>query len=53
MSCSILIAIDTFNECLGIYPGDTVSRIYLERCLRFKENPSDANWNGVIALNKK
>lgn len=42
-----------FSECLDIYPGDVVSRMYMDRCLNYKENSPPASWNGSLILEQK
>ncbi|MEZ4528582.1 MAG: CHASE2 domain-containing protein [Desulfobacterales bacterium] len=46
-------AIDDFENALKLRPDDAPSRIMLERCREFKENPPDANWGGVYAAKSK
>lgn len=40
-------AIVAFKECLSIYPQDTVSVVFINRCEEFQLNPPSENWNGV------
>jgi adenylate cyclase len=37
-----------FNTVLGIASGDKPSKIYVERCEYFMQNPPAANWDGVF-----
>lgn len=39
-----------FEECLQICPEDVVSRIYIDRCVRYIESPPSEDWNGVVQL---
>ena len=42
-----------FEQCLEIYPQDIVSQKYLERCLKFKQEPPPENWDGASRLDEK
>ena len=46
-------ALKLFNKCLKVYPGDTVSKIYVERCTQFKNDPPPLGWDGVSRLKQK
>ena len=48
-----LSAKDLFEECLMIIPADGPSRVYIERCALFLENPPDDDWDGVFTLTDK
>jgi adenylate cyclase len=37
-----------FNAALDVAPGDSPSRIYMERCAYFMQNPPAADWDGVF-----
>lgn len=45
--------IQAFEECLKIYPEDTVAQIYAQRCLNFKTNPPPSDWNHVTKMTEK
>ncbi|WP_127717249.1 adenylate/guanylate cyclase domain-containing protein [Halobacteriovorax sp. HLS] len=55
------MAIDYFNQTLDLelrrFPllkeKKNPSKIYLERCTQFKENPPPADWDGVFTLTQK
>lgn len=40
------------RECLRLVKEDGPSRFYLELCAKYRENPPDENWQGIIALEK-
>ncbi|HEU4718584.1 MAG TPA: adenylate/guanylate cyclase domain-containing protein [Bacteroidia bacterium] len=42
-----------FEKCLALFPGDTVSRIYLDRCTKFLETGVDENVSGITSLDSK
>lgn len=46
-------AITLFNQCLKIYPKDTLAPIFIERCKRFEEDPPPANWRGIWRFSEK
>jgi len=46
-------SIQLFEKCLEVYPGDSVSKMYLERCIQFQNNPPPLGWNGVSRLLSK
>jgi adenylate cyclase len=41
-------AIKHFENCLSIYPQDTVAPVFIERCQHFKTAPPKPDWNGVM-----
>ena len=41
-------ALGLFKECLEAFPTDTISRMYADRCLRYKSDPPDESWNGAL-----
>jgi adenylate cyclase len=45
-------AIFHFNQCLEIYPEDTVAHIFINRCQTFKSNPP-AVWDGIWGFQAK
>ena len=45
--------IDAFNKALGIVPDDGPSKVYIDRCLAFKENPPPDDWDGVFTMTTK
>ncbi len=46
-------AIAGVSESVEMHSKDGPSRFYLERCEKFKENPPDNVWNGVVRLDTK
>lgn len=40
-------AISHFEDCLKIYPNDTIAPIFVERCKYFKLHPPRDDWNGI------
>lgn len=41
-----------FNQCLEVYPDDTVAITYIKRCQQFKAYPKP-DWNGVWHFSEK
>lgn len=46
-------AIEKFYECTKMYGKDGPSAYYAKLCKKYKENPPEEMWNGLISLNKK
>jgi two-component system sensor histidine kinase ChiS len=46
-------AILEMQKSLDIFPEDRAAKLYIERCLYFKENPPSGEWSGVIQLEQK
>jgi len=46
-------AIDFFEFCLNIYPEDYPSKLYRKRCIEFKYNEPEPNWDGVFTMTTK
>jgi len=46
-------AIDAFNECLRLNPGDRLSNMYVERCTLLKTEPPEGEWDGVWRMKSK
>ena len=46
-------AIHAFNEVLSLQPSDAPSRMYIERCGYWRDNPPAPNWDGVWVLTEK
>lgn len=42
-----------FQKCLEIYPEDGPSKIFLERCDIFIQNPPPDDWDGVFVMTSK
>ncbi len=42
-----------FKKSLEIVPGDGPSRIYIERCDAFIQNPPPPDWDGVFVMTTK
>ncbi len=41
-------SIEEFERLLLINPDDIPSRVFIDRCFEFLNNPPDENWNGVF-----
>lgn len=41
-------SIEEFERVLLINPDDVPSRVFIDRCFEFLNNPPDENWNGVF-----
>ncbi len=46
-------SIQCFQQCLHIFPDDSVSQMYLKRALHYKTNPPADDWNGAVILGQK
>ena len=46
-------AIESFEEVLKLVPDDAPSKVYIERCKHFKQEPPEANWDGRFILKTK
>lgn len=46
-------AIALFQDALALNPEDQPSRIYLQRCESFKQNPPPRDWNGTLVMSSK
>jgi adenylate cyclase len=46
-------AIDLFNQAINVYGKDGPSLFYLKEVQRYRDNPLDAKWNGIVCLNNK
>lgn len=46
-------AIQHFQKALHFVPDDGPSKLYLERCREFSQNPPGANWDGVYVMQTK
>ncbi len=46
-------AIDGFAEASILNPSDQLPRMYVDRCMHFKENPPPEEWNGVWVMKTK
>jgi len=42
-----MMRLSFFSECIRIYPGDTVSKLFIKRCEHFKLNPPPTDWMGI------
>ena len=42
-----------FQEALKAHRGDKLSKIYMERCDYFQENPPEKEWDGVWVMKEK
>jgi lipopolysaccharide biosynthesis regulator YciM len=46
-------ALDCFNTVIKHRPDDAPSRLMLDRCLKYRDNPPPEGWNGVFAQTEK
>jgi adenylate cyclase len=46
-------AISAFEDALSHHPKDKTSRVYIERCRYYQENPPDDSWSGVWTMTEK
>jgi len=42
-----------FKKCLELFPDDSPSQVYRERCQTYLESPPPPDWDGVFRLAKK
>ncbi|MBR4328900.1 MAG: adenylate/guanylate cyclase domain-containing protein, partial [Candidatus Riflebacteria bacterium] len=46
-------AIELFEEVLKLVPDDAPSKVYIDRCKHFKQEPPEENWDGRFILKTK
>lgn len=46
-------ACKAFTRALEIDPGDGPSKLYLERCEYYRDNPPPEDWDGVFTMTTK
>ncbi len=46
-------AIQHFGNALDVVPSDQPSRIFIDRCRYYRDNPPPENWNGVWIMEDK
>ena len=46
-------ALESFRAGLKIDPDDGPTKVYIERCEYFKENPPGEDWDGVYTMTTK
>lgn len=46
-------ALSYFIACLNIYPDDSVSRIFIDRCEYLQKNPTAPEWSGIWHMDEK
>lgn len=46
-------AIEAFKQILALYPKDIPAQMFIERCHKLKEHPTDNDWDGVYRLRQK
>jgi len=46
-------ALEHFKEAVNTKPDDGPSKLYIERCEAFIENPPPAEWDGVFTMTTK
>lgn len=44
---------DFFRKALDIDPSDSPSKVYVERCAYYLENPPPEDWDGVFTMTTK
>lgn len=42
-----------FENAIALNPNDRLSRLYVERCVKFKSTPPPSDWNGVWIMESK
>jgi adenylate cyclase len=47
------VGIGLFNEALMHDPLDPPSKVYIERCMEFKDNPPPEDWDGIFTMRTK
>jgi hypothetical protein len=53
MSRNFKEAYEYFSRCLQIDPNDGPSKVYLERCQEYMNNPPPPDWDGVFEMKSK
>lgn len=46
-------AIDAFKGALDLHPEDSLSQMYIGRCIQMKETPPAEDWDGVWVMTEK
>ncbi|MDH5717883.1 MAG: tetratricopeptide repeat protein [Spirochaetia bacterium] len=46
-------ALQKFESAIQLIPDDGPSKLYIERCQLFIENPPPADWDGVFTMTTK
>ena len=46
-------ALKCFEEALVVLPSDGPSRVYLDRCKHYIQNPPPEDWDGVFIMETK
>lgn len=46
-------ALEAFQEALAMDPEDGPSKVYVERCTFYLENPPPEDWDGVFVMKTK
>jgi adenylate cyclase len=47
------MALQRFGDALELAPSDRPSRIFIDRCRYYRENPPPDEWNGVWIMEEK
>lgn len=42
-----------FQSALGVDPSDGPSKVYLDRCRQYAEDPPEEDWDGVFVMKHK
>jgi len=45
--------LDYFNQALAVKPDDNPSKVYVERCTEYLQNPPPDDWDGVFTMKTK
>ncbi len=46
-------AVESFKKALDVCPDDNPSKVYLERCNYYIDNPPPEDWDGVYVMTTK
>ena len=46
-------AVERFERCLALNPGDKLSQTYIERCNHLRANQPEGEWDGVWVMKEK
>lgn len=46
-------AIQRFEKCIDLHPGDGLSKTYIDRCLTLQASPPAGEWDGVWTMKDK
>lgn len=46
-------ALENFKKCLEVWPEDSASLLYIERCQEYTQEPPPEDWDGVFEMKSK